>query len=174
MPVQPIVQYPDQRLTTPCSPVTQFDEQLVSLIDNLTSTLYTTTGIGLSAPQIGVLQQVMVTDLSDDRDDPKTYINPEILEKSGLAIAHESCLSLPGVEAKVMRSATLHIQALGKDGTLFKQELTGMNAICMQHEIDHLQGKLFIERISAVRRFFLRNQLNELQQAAHQPSYAAT
>ncbi len=163
MPIQPIVLYPDQRLAELCSKVIDFDDVLTTLIDDLTSTMYTTTGIGLSAPQIGVLQQVMVTDLSDDRTKPQTYINPEIVAKAGLGIANESCLSLPGIAAKVIRSATVQVKALDKHGTPFTQELSGMDAICMQHEIDHLQGKLFIERISAVRRLLIRSKLNELR-----------
>ncbi len=171
MTVQSIVQYPDPQLLAQSAVVTQFGDPLQTIINDLTHTLYATTGIGLSAPQIGVLQQVLVTDLTDDRTHVNVYINPEITAKAGYAIAHESCLSLPGIEAKVIRSAVVHVKALDKDGAPFEQELSGMDAICMQHEVDHLQGKLFISRISRWRRWFLRTQLSKLQ--SRSPSIAS-
>lgn len=164
----PIIEYPDERLRTPAAPVTVFDEALGSLIDDLLETLHASPGIGLCAPQTGDLRRVLVMDLSDDGSAPRTYVNPEILSRSGLAIATESCLSLPGISARVMRSAQVRVRASDRNGRTFERDLDGMHAICLQHESDHLDGKLFTDRLSSLRRLRLRSAFAALQRQADQ------
>jgi len=171
---QLIVQYPDPRLREHCKPVTRFDSSLGNLIDDLASTLYSTTGIGLSAPQIGQLQQLFVMDLSDNQSDLQVYINPVITQKAGLAIVEEACLSLPGVAANVMRASTVSVQAKDRHGNIRETKLSGMHAVCIQHETDHLHGKLFIDRISAIRRLRLRKTLKSLESNTDVPLNSST
>lgn len=166
----PIVEFPDERLTTPSAPVRQFNIELSDLIDNLTETLYATTGIGLSAPQVGRMQQVMVMDLSDDHSNAQVFINPTIVSKAGFAIADEACLSLPGINAKVIRSAEVVVSACNKSGIQFETTLNGMSAICLQHELDHLNGILFTDRISALRRLQFRSTFAALRRRAQSES----
>ena len=161
----PIVIYPDARLEQTSVPVTDFDASLSSLLENLTDTLYATPGIGLCAPQLGQLQQVVVMDLSEDRSALQTYINPRIIKRRGMAIATEACLSLPGLSAKVIRSAEILVEAQDAQGKPIEATLNNMHAICLQHEIDHLHGKLFFERISYLRRIPMRSTLAKLRRA---------
>lgn len=159
----PIIEYPDPLLRTASTIVEHFDASLNRLLGNLADTLHATPGIGLCAPQIGELRQVVVMDLSEDDSSLEEYINPEICSRSGMAIATEACLSLPGISAKVIRSAEIHVRAVDRNGKPFERILDGMHAICLQHEIDHLQGKLFIDRISALRRLPMRTRLTAMQ-----------
>ncbi|MFK8079881.1 MAG: peptide deformylase [Granulosicoccus sp.] len=161
-----IIEYPDPLLRQQAVPVKQFDESTHLLVTNLLDTLYSTSGIGLCAPQVGQSVQMLVMDLSDSKNHPEVFINPVILAKAGFAIADESCLSIPGVSAKVIRSGVINIRAQNQDGTLFEQEYEGMKAICLQHEIDHLEGKLFIDRLSRIRQFRFRQTLHRLENNA--------
>lgn len=163
MAILPIVEYPDERLSTPSAPISRFNIELSDLVDDLTETLHATSGIGLSAPQVGRLQQVLVMDLSDDHSEVQVFINPSIVSKCGLAIADEACLSLPGINAKVIRSAEVVVSACDKNGIQFQSTLSGMSAICLQHELDHLNGILFTDRISALRRLQFRSTLSTLR-----------
>lgn len=158
----PILEYPHPALRTVSTPVQQFGENLSTLLDNLGDTLYATPGIGLCAPQVGELKRVIVMDLSDDNSALQEYVNPELVSRSGLAIATEACLSLPGINAKVTRSGTIAVKAYDRYGTPFERTLENMHAVCLQHELDHLDGKLFIDRISAIRRFPMRRRLKEM------------
>jgi peptide deformylase len=160
----PILQYPHPALRSTSAPVQHFDQELWSLLDNLKDTLYATPGIGLCAPQVGELKQVVVMDLSDDNSALEEYINPEIITHSGLAIATEACLSLPGLKAKVRRAGTIVVKACDRHGDAFERTLENMHAICLQHELDHLEGKLFIDRISALRRLPMRGRLAAMNQ----------
>ncbi|MFK7892370.1 MAG: peptide deformylase [Granulosicoccus sp.] len=157
-----IVEYPDPVLRQVAKPVSVFDAALQELTDNLTDTLYCTSGIGLCAPQIGYSQQLLVMDLSEDQTKLEVFINPKILSKSGFAIAEERCLSIPGVAAKVIRAGVVQISAQNIQGQTFEQTLEGMSAICMQHEIDHLQGTLFIDRVSRLRGLLFKRALRSL------------
>ena len=168
MPRLPIIEYPDERLRTQADPVTVFDAALGSLIDDLVETLHATTGIGLCAPQTGNSRRVLVMDLSGDGSAPEAYVNPEILSRSGFAIVDESCLSLPGITAKVVRSAEVRVRASGRDGRTFERDLEGMHAVCLQHESDHLDGKLFTDRLSRLRRLRFRSAFATLERAARQ------
>jgi len=161
-----IIEYPDPRLHTPAEPVASFDAALGSLPDDLGETLHASSGIGLCAPQVGELAQVLVVDLGEPASDPHEYVNPEFLARSGLAVIEESCLSLPGISANVMRSATVRVRARDRSGQGFERDLEGMRAICLQHEMDHLAGKLFVDRISAVRRLRFRSRLAALRERA--------
>lgn len=162
----PIIEYPDKRLQSESAPVERFDHELNRLVDNLRDTLYATTGIGLCAPQLGDLRRVLVMDLSESQSDCQEYINPVIRSKSGIAIANESCLSLPGISAKVVRAAQVRVWAQDRHGESFERELDGMYAICLQHELDHLDGKLFIDRLSALRRLPFRSRLDAMRRRA--------
>lgn len=158
-----ILEYPDPMLRQTARPVTQFDAQLEQLTDNLKDTLYATSGIGLCAPQVGHSVQLLVMDLSDNHTKPEVFINPTLVSKSGLAIAEEQCLSIPGIAAKVMRAGVVQVRAYDVMGKEFERELEGMSAICLQHEIDHLNGMLFIDRLSKLRRFRFRRILRALE-----------
>ena len=144
--------------------MTRFDASLAGFVDDLLETLYTTEGIGLSAPQVGDVRRVLVADLSDDNSAPQVYINPEILSKTATGIVEESCLSLPGVIGSVMRSTRLRVRAQDATGSSFERDLEAMNAVCLQHEVDHLDGKLFIDRLWLGGRWKVRKALKALEQ----------
>ena len=151
-----ILEYPDPRLNLPTNPVTLFDDDLGQLIDDLLETLYATKAVGLSAPQVNDRRAVLVLDLSDDASAPQVYINPEILAKAAWGLVEESCLSVPGIVGNVVRATEIRVRAQDRTGETFERDLTGMDTVCLQHEMDHLAGKLFIERLSIFRRLRIR------------------
>ena len=151
-----ILEYPDPRLNLPTNPVTAFDDDLGQLVDDLLETLYARKGLGLSAPQVNDRRAVLVLDLSGDASAPQVYINPEILAKAAWGLVEESCLSVPGVVGNVVRATEIRVRAQDRTGEIFECDLTGMDAVCVQHEMDHLAGKLFIERLSIFRRLRIR------------------
>ena len=151
-----ILEYPDPRLNLPTNPVTLFDDDLGQLIDDLLETLHATKAVGLSAPQVNDRRAVLVLDLSDDASAPQVYINPEILAKAAWGLVEESCLSVPGIVGNVVRATEIRVRAQDRTGETFERDLTGMDAVCLQHEMDHLAGKLFIERLSIFRRLRIR------------------
>ncbi|MFN3232277.1 MAG: peptide deformylase [Alphaproteobacteria bacterium] len=153
-----ILEYPDPRLRQPSKPVTVFDDDLNSLIDRLLETLYATHSIGLSAPQLNDHRQVLVADLSEDQSDPQIYVNPQILSKGAWGFVEERCLSVPDVVGNVIRATRIRVRAQDRHGVFFESDLTGMNAVCLQHEMDHLAGKLFVDRLSIFKRLRLRRQ----------------
>ena len=152
----PILEHPDPRLRERALPVAVFDADLQRLVDDLLDTLYATSGIGLSAPQAGVARQVVVMDLSASRSAPEVYVNPAILASSRRGLVEESCLSVPGVVGNVLRATRVRVHALDASGTAFERQLEEMHAVCLQHEMDHLSGTLFIDRLSLLRRLQLR------------------
>jgi peptide deformylase len=157
MPLRSILQYPDPRLREHSSPVADFDAELGRLVADLVDTLQATpSGIGISAPQVGDLRRVLIMDLSETRTEPEIYINPEILSRSTPGLVEESCLSIPGVVGNVVRSTELRVRALDAAGAPFERELSGMHAVCLQHEVDHLDGTLFIDRLPFLRRVGFR------------------
>lgn len=157
MAILPILEYPDERLRQRSAPVTAFDTVLERLIDDLLETLYSTPkGIGMSAPQAGIHRQVLVMDLSGSQSAPEVYINPEILARDVPGLVEESCLSVPGVVGNVVRSTQVRVRAQDRTGQVFERELEAMYAVCLQHEMDHLAGKLFIDRLSPFVRLRLR------------------
>ena len=163
MPILNIIEYPDPALRQQASPVSEFDSQLAALVNDLTQTLHSTSGIGLSAPQVARSLQIMVMDLSDNQSRTEVLINPQIINKAGLAIIEESCLSIPGVSAKVMRASVVRVRFQDLTGSTEERDFEGMQAVCIQHEIDHLQGVLFFDRISRLRRYRLRHVLRSLE-----------
>jgi len=151
-----ILEYPDPRLRLAAAPVTEFDADLDRLVDDLLETMYAGKAIGLCAQQASDLRQVIVMDLSPDASAPQVYINPQIVSGSRPGMVEESCLSVPGVVASVARKTRIAVRARGRDGREFERDLEGMDAVCLQHEMDHLDGVLFVDRLSWMRRQLLR------------------
>lgn len=162
MAVLDILEFPDPRLRTVAKPVEVVDDALRSLIDNMLETMYAASGIGLAATQVNVHQRLLVLDTSEDRDTPMVFVNPEvtILDKT-LGSYDEGCLSVPGFYEEVNRPRTVRVDAMGRDGKAFSLELDGLTAICLQHEIDHLDGKLFVDYISPLKRNRIRSKLEK-------------
>jgi peptide deformylase len=156
MAVLPVLTYPDPRLRLRCEPVERFDADLARLVDDLLETMYASRGIGLSAPQVGDARQVLVADLSEDGSDPQVYVNPGILSHSTPGLVQESCLSVPGVVGNLVRATRLQVRARDVTGMAFDRDLEDMHAVCVQHEMEHLAGRLFIDRLSPLRRLRLR------------------
>jgi peptide deformylase len=148
MAVLDILELPDDRLRQISQPVESFDASLATLVDDLFETLSHSGGIGLSAPQAGIHQQVITVYVPDDDYGAQAYINPEILSRSTPRFVEESCLSVPGVEGNVVRATRLRVRAHNTDGEVFERDVDGMHAVCIQHELDHLEGTLFIDRLS--------------------------
>ena len=143
-----ILEYPDPRLRLLSAPVTDFDEGLERLVENLFDTLYATEAIGLSAPQVDVQREVLVMDLSGNASAPQVYINPEIVSSAVPGLVEESCLSVPGVVVNAVRATEIRVRSRRPDGETFLRDLSGMDAVCLQHEMDHLEGKLLVDRLS--------------------------
>lgn len=156
MPVVSIIEYPSPLLTTLCKPVDRFDEDLQQLIDNMTDTLLALNAIGLSAPQVADLRRVLVVDVPGATTGPCVYINPQILNAAKPGFVQESCLSLPGVVGSVMRHTELTVTAVDRSGNQFREEVSGMHAVSIQHELDHLDGKLFIDRLTLLSKLRLK------------------
>jgi peptide deformylase len=156
-----ILEYPDPRLRTRAVPVAVVDDAVRQLIDDLLETMYASKGIGLAASQVDIHRRVLVLDISDSRDQPMAFINPEILEAEGSAPGEEGCLSLPGIYDKLERAARVRVRALDRNGQPFELEADGMLAVCIQHEMDHLEGKLFVDYLSELKRQLIRRRLQK-------------
>jgi peptide deformylase len=154
-----ILEYPDPRLRRACREVTDFDDSLASLARDLQDTLRAGTGMALSAPQVGARRRVLILDLHPDAGDAEVFVNPEIRARSAPGLVAESCLSLPGISGTVLRFTRLRVRAWDLQGRAFDRELQGMPAVCLQHELDHLDGRLFIDRLPFWRRFSIRRAL---------------
>jgi peptide deformylase len=165
--VHPIVKFPDPVLQRPTQPVTRFDQDLETLIEDMFESMYDAHGIGLAAPQIGIPQRVTVIDLSFKKnpEDKIVLINPEIILREGKQNEEEGCLSLPDIREKVSRAAKVKIRAQDAKGNWFEREAEDLLARAFQHEIDHLDGVLFIFRISALKRDFVLRRIRKLQRA---------
>jgi peptide deformylase len=151
MALLPILHYPDPRLHKVASKVTDVDDRIRQLIKDMAETMYAAPGIGLAATQVDVHERVLVIDISDARDSLQAFINPEILESSGEAETEEGCLSVPGVYDRVRRAERIKVRALNLQGEPFTVETDGLLAVCIQHEIDHLEGKVFVEYLSRLK-----------------------
>lgn len=162
MTVLNILEYPDPRLRTKAKPVAEVDNGILRLIDDMFETMQEANGIGLAATQVDVHKQVIVMDISVGRNEPRVYINPEIevLEPDTLPY-DEGCLSVPGFQASVERPTHVMIRALNREGKSFEEEAIGLLAVCIQHEIDHLKGKLFIDYLSGLKRQRVRKQIKK-------------
>jgi peptide deformylase len=156
-----IIEFPDARLRTVAKPVKAFDTGLGDLIDNLLETMYSADGIGLAATQVNRHRRLLVLDVSESRDQPLVYINPEIIESEGNETCEEGCLSVPGIYAEVSRAEKIRVSARDRDGKPFEQELEGMHAVCLQHEMDHLDGKLFVDYLSPLKQRMVRKKLEK-------------
>ena len=161
MAVLSILEYPDPRLRTRAQPVVAFDAALSKLIDDMLATMYAAPGIGLAATQVDVHKRVIVIDVSEDKSDPKVFINPEILAREGKATSEEGCLSVPGIFDDVERAARVRVRTHDRAGATLEQELDGLLAVCLQHEMDHLEGKLFVDYLSDVKRERIRKKLEK-------------
>jgi peptide deformylase len=148
-----ILRYPDPRLHTVARPVAAVDDRIRQLVDDMLETMYASDGVGLAATQVDVHERVLVMDTSEKRDQPQVLINPEITWKSpDFAVAEEGCLSVPQIYDKVERPARVKVTALGRDGQPFELSAEGLSAVCVQHEMDHLNGKVFVEYLSLLKR----------------------
>ena len=156
-----ILEYPDPRLRTRARPVEQFDAALGKLIDDMFETMYAAPGIGLAATQVDFHRRLIVMDVSEDRTEPLVFINPEILERDGSVKTEEGCLSVPNVFDDVQRAARIRIRAQDRTGVVFERELEGVVAVCLQHEMDHLEGKLFVDYLSDLKRDRIRKKLDK-------------
>ncbi len=156
-----ILEYPDPRLRIRAAPVGAVDAPLRELIDDMLETMYAANGIGLAATQVEVHRRLLVTDVSDSRSEPRVFINPEILSREGTAISQEGCLSVPGYYDEVERAERIRVRAQGRDGEWFEENLEGLLAICIQHEIDHLDGKLFVDYLSEMKRQRVRKKIEK-------------
>src|ERR1700680_118717 len=145
MALLPILEFPDPRLRTRAQPVQQFDAALKQLIADMLQTMYAAPGIGLAATQVNVHRQLLVMDVSSEKNQPQVYINPEIVTRDGLEGSEEGCLSVPNIFEEVERAARVRVRAQDADSRPLERELDGLAAICLQHEIDHLAGKLFVD-----------------------------
>ncbi|PZN32788.1 MAG: peptide deformylase, partial [Proteobacteria bacterium] len=141
----PILEFPDPRLRTRAQPVAEVDETVRRLIDDMFETMYAAPGIGLAATQVNVHRRVVVIDVSEDRSEPLALVNPEILARDGVEETEEGCLSVPGYYEKVRRAETVRVRALDRNGERIEFDADGLLAVCIQHEIDHLDGKLFVD-----------------------------
>jgi len=160
-----ILEIPDARLRKIARPVEAFDDELGRLIDDMTETMYFAQGIGLAATQVNVHRRLLVLDVSEGQNEPRVYINPKIMASEGSETCEEGCLSVPGIYAEVSRAEKIHICAQYADGSTFEEELEGMHSICLQHEIDHLDGKLFVDYLSPLKRRMVTKKLEKQRKA---------
>ncbi len=161
MPVLEVLTFPDERLRTKAKPVETIDSEIKTLVKNMFETMKDEKGIGLAATQVNVHKRVVVMDVSEEQDSPYVFINPEILEKEGSTISEEGCLSVPNNYAKVDRAEKVKVKALNEHGESFEIEAEGLLAICIQHELDHLEGKLFVDYLSPLKRNRIKKKLEK-------------
>ena len=166
MSVLPILEFPDPRLRTRAEPVQNFDAQLKQFVSDLFETMYDANGVGLAATQVNVHQRVLVADMSEGRNEPLALINAEILEKEGSQVYQEGCLSFPGLYADVTRALKVKVKAQDVDGKEILVEAEGPLAVCIQHEMDHLEGKVFVDYLSALKRSLLLKRLDKQRKQA--------
>ena len=158
-----ILNYPDPRLYTVAKPVKEVDSSIRRLIDDMAETMYAAPGIGLAATQVDVHQQVIVMDISEDKRGLQVFINPRILTSCGSQDYEEGCLSVPGIYETVTRAEKVTVEALDQDGKPFTLEAEGLLAVCIQHEMDHLLGKVFVEYLSPLKQTRIKNKMKKRQ-----------
>ncbi|MDH3642403.1 MAG: peptide deformylase [Gammaproteobacteria bacterium] len=161
MPTLEILEYPDPRLRTKAKPVLRVDDAVQTLVDDLFETMYAAPGIGLAASQVNVHQRIIVIDISEGRDEPHVFINPELSLAGEEIETEEGCLSVPGFYEPVTRREGVSVKALDRSGQSFELETDGLLAVCIQHECDHLEGKLFVDYISGLKRTRIRKKLEK-------------
>ena len=156
-----ILRYPDPRLYTRATPVQVFDQNLRQLVKDMAETMYSAPGIGLAATQVNVHQRLLIIDLSETHDSLQVFINPEIIQRDGQQQLEEGCLSVPGIYDFVQRAAQIRVRAQDLEGQWFEQQADGLLAVCIQHEIDHLDGKVFVDYLSRLKRDRIKAKLNK-------------
>ena len=161
MAILSILHYPDPRLHKVAQPVAEVDAELRRLIDDMAETMYAAPGIGLAATQVNVHKQVVVIDTSEEKNRLMVFVNPRIVERDGVQDYEEGCLSVPGIYETVRRAERVKVEALDRDGKPFTLEADGLLAVCIQHELDHLQGKVFVEYLSQLKQGRIKNKLKK-------------
>ena len=164
MAILSVVHYPDQRLRTIAQPVHEVDDFIRQLVDDMFETMYQAPGIGLAATQVDVHKRVIVIDITEDKNQPLCFINPEIIEKNGTETMDEGCLSVPGIYEPVERAEMIKVRALDRNGGSFEMEAHGLLSVCIQHEVDHLIGKLFVDYLSELKRQRIRKKMEKTRQ----------
>ena len=159
MAILDILNYPDPRLHTVAKPVKEVTAEVKRLLDDMAETMYSAPGIGLAATQVNQHLQIIIIDTSEAKDSLRVFINPKIIDKSGEQDYEEGCLSVPGIYENVTRAAKVKVEALDRDGQLFTLEAEGLLSICIQHEMDHLLGKVFVEYLSPLKRNRIKNKM---------------
>ena len=168
MPRLSILRYPDPRLYTVARPVTEVDERIRRLVDDMLETMYEADGVGLAATQVDVHERLIVLDTSEARDDPRVLINPELVERSEeMSFVDEGCLSVPAIYDRVKRHAKIKVRALGRDGKPYEFEAEGLLSVCVQHEMDHLMGKVFVEYLSQLKRDRIKTKMLKKAREEH-------
>ena len=163
-----IIEYPDPRLHRVARPVTAFDARLRQLVADMAQTMYAAPGIGLAATQVDVHEQLIVLDISEARDQLQVFVNPQIVSiGDDLVVSEEGCLSVPGVYDEVQRPARVRVRAQDVDGAAFERDCDGMLAVCVQHEVDHLRGKVFVEYLSPLKRVRIATRLRKRKAKLH-------
>lgn len=162
MTILDILHFPDMRLRTQAKPVKQFDNTIKTIVADMFETMYQAPGIGLAATQVNIHQQIVVIDISKEKNQPLCLINPKITEKEGLEISEEGCLSVPEYYAEIKRAECIKLTAMDQNGQLFEKEVDGLLAVCIQHELDHLKGKLFIDYLSPLKQQRVRNKMKKM------------
>lgn len=165
-----ILEFPDPRLRKKALPIEVVDDQLRRFIDDMFETMYAAPGIGLAATQVDVHRRLLVTDVSAEKNDPHVLINPEIIERDGVAVSEEGCLSVPGYYEEVERAEHIRVRYLDRNGTAQEEDLEGLLAICVQHEMDHLMGKLFVDYLSEAKRQRIRKRLEKDRRSQATPA----
>lgn len=170
-----ILEYPDPRLRKIAKRVESVDDAVRQLAADLLETMYAAKGVGLAATQVDVHRRVIVLDVSEERNQPMVFINPELLKAEGRGPGEEGCLSVPDVFDKVQRATDIRVRALGRDGEPFEMDADGLLAVCIQHEMDHLEGKLFVDYLSELKRQLIRRRLEKerKQRSAGRDSHAS-
>ena len=156
-----ILEYPDPRLRKSAKPVQVVDDAVRQLVDDLLDTMYAANGVGLAATQVDVHRRVLVLDVSEERNNPMVFINPELKSATGRGPGEEGCLSVPDIFDKVQRATHIRVRSLGRDGQPFEMDAEGLLAVCIQHEMDHLDGKLFVDYLSELKRQLIRRRLEK-------------
>jgi len=172
MALRTILEFPDPRLRTRAQPVTRFDAALGTLIADMLETMYAAPGIGLAATQIDVHKRLIVIDLSKDHNEPLVIINPQILSREGEASTEEGCLSVPGIFDDVKRAAKIRLRSHDRSGVVLEQDYDDILAVCIQHEMDHLEGKLFVDYLSEMKRERIRKKLEKERKERASPAAA--
>ena len=162
MAILPVLRFPDERLRKVAKPVTQFTPELQTIIDNMIETMYEEKGIGLASTQVDIHEQIIVIDVTEDKSQPYVIINPEVISQEGETGIEEGCLSIPDCRGFVPRAEKIKIKALDRDGNPYEIDADDLLAICIQHEMDHLKGKLFVDYLSPLKRQRIEQKMKKL------------